>query len=129
MAITPVSKKAFVILAACEKTKNSFAITVDPKGGSILPFHRPELKFVWAFKIDKEKAHRERFDTNHVKGRITLDDNYPGCPFCQEKNFYLCGNCGIIVCYHGQKYVTCPSCGSGGEVEYAENFDLKGGGL
>ena len=120
MDITPVSRKAFVTLAVCEKTKKSFAITVDPIGR--------ELKFVWAFKIDKEKAHRERFDANHINGMITFDDNYPGCPYCHEKNFYLCGNCGIIVCYHGKKRIKCPSCGNEGEVEYAENFELKGGG-
>ena len=126
MDITPISKKAFVTLAACEKTKNSFAITVDPKGGSL--FHRPELKFVWAFKIDKEKAHRERFDANHVKGMITFDDNYPGCPYCQTKLVWIC-SCGTVVCWHGQKIATCPNCKWSGELEYADSFRLSGGGL
>ena len=121
MAITPVSKEAFAVLAVCEETKKTFGITVDPHGN--------ELKFVWAFKIDREKAKREHFDANHVKGMIKIDDNYPGCPYCHENNFYLCGNCGTVVCYHGQRSVTCPSCGNSGEVQVAENFDLKGGGF
>jgi len=121
MAITPVSKEAFAVLAACEETKKSFGITIDPKGR--------DLKFVWAFKIDREKAHKEKFDSHHVKGAIRLDDNFPGCPYCHSKNFYLCGNCGAVVCYHGQKSVTCPLCGNVGEVQYVESIDLKGGGL
>ena len=120
MAITPVSKKAFAVLAVCEETKMSFGITVDPQGKN--------LKFVWAFKIDREKAHRENFDANHVSGMVTLDSNYPGCPYCHTKRFYVCGSCGAVVCYHGQKTVTCPTCGCSGDVEIAENFDLKGGG-
>ena len=58
MAITPITKEAFAVLAMCEETKKPFGITIDPKGQT--------LKFVWAFKIDKEKAHREHFDSQKV---------------------------------------------------------------
>ena len=121
MAITPVSKEAIAVLAVCEETKKSFGITIDPKGR--------ELRFIWAFKIDKEKAHREKFDAHNVKGAIVLDKNFPGCPYCHTKHFYICGYCGTVVCFHGQNVVTCPSCGNTGEIQYVESFDLKGGGL
>lgn len=121
MAITPVSKEAFATLAACEETKKPFAITIDPKGRN--------LNFVWAFKIDREKAHKERFDTHHVSGAILYDKNFPGCPYCHARDFYICGNCGTVVCWHGQERVTCPSCGNIGSIQMVDSIDLKGGGL
>ena len=39
-------------MAACERTKQPFGITVDKICSG-------QYKFVWAFKIDKEKAQRE----------------------------------------------------------------------
>ena len=121
MAITPVSKEAFATLAVCEETRKTLAITIDPKGN--------KLNFIWAFKIDREKAHKERFDSRHVRGTINYDKNFPGCPHCQARDFYICGSCGSIVCWHGQKHVTCPSCGNKGEIKMVESISLKGGGL
>jgi hypothetical protein len=117
--ITPVSKEAFAIMGACEETKKSFAITVDPKGR--------ELKFVWAFKIDRAKAHKERFDAHHVNGTVTYDKNFPGCPHCHTHQFWLC-QCGTMVCWHGQKRVTCPVCGYTGGLEMVSSVNLSGGG-
>ena len=39
-------------MAVCEEVKKPFGITVDYVGPR-------QYKFVWAFKIDKDKAHRE----------------------------------------------------------------------
>lgn len=121
MEITHLSDKAFATLVICEKTKQPFGVTVDPVGG--------KLKLVWAFKIDKEKAHREHFDATHVRGSIFLDKNFPGCPYCGSKEFVICGNCGANSCYHGQRMWTCPSCGNVGEVISVDSIDLEGGGF
>lgn len=115
-----LSKDAFAIMAVCEETKQPFGITVDK-------ISQRQYKFVWAFKIDKEKAHREGYDTQTVTGSVTLDDNYPGCPYCGSKQFYIC-SCGKIVCYHGQRTATCPSCGRTGELTSVNEIDLRGGG-
>lgn len=120
MALTPVSKDAFATLAFCEESKKTFGITIEPNGNI--------LKFIWSFKIDKEKAHREHFDAHKVRGSIQLDDNFLGCPYCRAKIFYICGNCGSIACYHGQSHVTCPSCGASGEIHSVDSVELKGGG-
>ena len=117
--ITPVSKEAFAIMGACEETKKSFAITVDPKGR--------ELKFVWAFKIDRAKAHKEHFDAHYVNGTVTYDNNFPGCPHCHTHQFWFC-KCGTVVCWHGQKQVTCPNCGYTGGLQMVESISLSGGG-
>ncbi len=119
MNITPLSDEAFAIIAQCNEANKSYGITVDPYKGNI--------KFVWAFKIDKEKAHREGFDEHHIHGSVSVDENFNGCPYCGAKQFYICGNCGSVVCYHGEKSVTCPSCGQHGEIEKVDAVDLKGG--
>ena len=53
MDITPISNEAFAVLAECEETKKPFGITIDPKG--------KDLRFIWAFKINRSKAQREGF--------------------------------------------------------------------
>lgn len=115
-----LSKNAFAIMAACEETKKPFGITVEKISGR-------HYRFMWSFKIDREKAHREGYDTQSVTGSVDLDDNYPGCPYCGSKQFYIC-SCGRIICYHGQRVATCPECGQTGELTSVEEINLKGGG-
>lgn len=117
--ITPVSKKAFVVMAVCGKTKKPYGITVDPIG-------RNRFKFVWTFKIDKDKAKREHFDKTSVHGAIIRDDHYPGCPYCGCQGLFFC-DCGAIVCVDSN-YGNCPNCGWRGELCAGTEFDLTGGG-
>ena len=118
--MTCLSDKAFAIMAVCEETKKHFGITVD----EISSRH---YKFVWAFKIDKDIAHKEGYDIHTVTGTVELDGEYPGCPYCGSKQFYIF-SCGKVVCYHGQQRVTCPECGATGELTAVDEIDLKGSG-
>ena len=120
MDITPISKEAFAVLAECEETKKPFGITIDPKGR--------DLRFIWAFKIDRSKAQREGFAGKSVKGMISLDTHFNGCPHCGSRQFYICDNCKTIVCWHGQERTTCPHCHQTGILKAAESFSLRGGG-
>lgn len=117
--MTSLSDEAFAVMAVCENTKMPFGITVDRIGNR-------QYKFVWAFKIDREKAHREGFDVHSVTGSVSLDSEYPGCPYCGSKQFYIC-SCGKIVCYHGQQIATCPECGASGELSSVNEISMKGG--
>lgn len=116
-----LSKNAFAVMAMCSKKKKHYGITVDPRKGT--------YTFCWGFKINKEQAQREGYDTKSVHGAINYDPEFNGCPYCGAKGFYICGSCGKIVCYRGEEYVKCPNCGCGGSVRYAESFDLSGGGF
>ena len=75
--MSKLSKDAFAIMAMCEKTKEPFGITVDPRNGC--------YAFAWAFKIKKEQAKREGYDKTHVRGVVMYDDNFNGCPHCGAK--------------------------------------------
>lgn len=116
-----LSKEAFAVMAVCEDAKQPFGITVDKVG-------QRSYRFMWAFKIDRQKAHREGYDAKSVTGSVDLDTNYPGCPYCGNKQFYICGKCHRIVCWHGHSEVTCPDCGNKGAIETVEELNLKGGG-
>lgn len=119
--MTKLSDKAFAIMAICPESKKYYGITVDY-------IRRNVYTFVWAFKIDKEKAHREGYDSQHVHGAIELDSEFPGCPYCGNYKFIFC-SCNAVVCWHGQKVVKCPSCGQTGEVIMTSSVDLCGGGF
>ena len=121
MSITPVSRKAFAVVAECPESGKAYGITVDPVSDS-------EFKLVWAFMIDRAKARREGFDEHHVHGSVVFDVNYNGCPYCGAKGFYICAGCGAMVCYHGESVVTCPVCGRQAGTRDSDEFDLKGGG-
>lgn len=116
-----ISKEAFVVIGHCPEAKKIYGITVDR-------LRYGQYSFIWAFKLDKEKAKHEGFGETSVNGSVTDDDEYPGCPYCGSKNKVIC-SCGAVICYHGQKVVTCPNCGMSGEVSYAEKFNLKGGSM
>ena len=118
--ITPLSKDAFVTMAMCEECKQPFGITVDKVSNG-------RYKFVWSFKINAVKAHREGYDTTHVSGDVIEDANYRGCPYCGTKQWYICTNCDTIVCHHGQSLVECPKCGMRGELTSVKEIDIKGG--
>jgi hypothetical protein len=108
-------------MAVCPKANKYYGITVDY-------LSRDRFKFVWAFKVDLQKAHREGYDMTSVKGSVELDNDYPGCPYCGAKQYIFC-SCGAIACWHGEKTFTCPKCGISGEVSTVSSVDLKGGGF
>lgn len=114
-----LSKEAFAVMAMCTHHKEHFGITVDSRKGV--------YTFYWGFKMKKDQARREGYDTKSVHGAIDYDSEFNGCPYCGAKRFYICNQCGKIVCYDGEEYVTCPNCGGGGTVQVAESFDLSGG--
>ena len=119
--MTPVSDKAFAVMAVCPEANKYYGITVDY-------LRKNAFKFVWAFKIDKDKAKREGYASQRVHGSVELDTEYPGCPYCKSKRFIFC-SCGTVMCWHGQRVVTCPSCGQTGEVSSVSSVDLHGGGF
>ena len=77
----------------------------------------------------KDYFEREGYDKTHVRGSVTYDENFNGCPHCGAKSFYICNRCGKVVCYHGQEMVTCPNCGRSSTLQASESVDLSGGGF
>ena len=116
-----LSNSAFAIMGMCEGHRKPFGITVDKRGNA--------YAFCWAFKISDAQAGREGYDRTKVRGAVVYDEDFNGCPYCGSKGFYICSQCGKVVCYDGKEIVTCPCCGKSSGVAPGETFDLSGGGM
>lgn len=119
--ITKISKAAFVITAICSRSKGMYGITVDKTSNG--------HSLIWAFPINKQQATKEGFESTSIRGNIDTDVNYPGCPYCGSKQFYVCNNCKSVVCYHGEEHVICPSCGLHGDIIGVDKIDLNTGSM
>lgn len=86
--MSKLSNKAFAIMAVCEKTKEHFGITVDPRNGC--------YAFTWAFKIKKEQAKKEGYEQTHVTGKVMYDKDFNGCPYCGSKKFYILNSATLL---------------------------------
>jgi hypothetical protein len=112
---------AKVVMARCSKTKKSFGIRVEQRGKDWIR--------TWAFKMDEQSAKHEGFDANTITGSMNATLDFPGCPYCQDMGFVLCGKCKKIGCSGGiaDNQYNCPWCGYSGELSVAESFDVSGG--
>ena len=114
-------REATVVVAKCTHSKQAFGIRMEKKN--------EVWHCTWAFKINEKSAKNEGYDTAMVSGRVEMDAEYPGCPYCGTMGWFSCGSCGNLTCYSGEtNVVTCAWCGNQGECQEADTFDLKGGG-
>lgn len=75
-------------------------------------------KATWAFPIKKQGTEkREKYDSTKLSGKIWIDGNYPGCPYCGGKSFIIC-SCGGLNCnIHGDdNFFKCEWCNITGEL-------------
>lgn len=114
------AKEASVVMAKCRKSKMPFGIRIERRDDDVWYCN-------WAFKLTEKAASNEGYGSVMISGRVDIDEEYPGCPYCESKGWITC-SCGKMTCYSGEKKATCAWCGSTGRVEGAETFDLKGGG-
>lgn len=116
------NKDAFVVMALCGQTKKCIGVTFNPMSSKL-------YRMMWAFKINRDVAKKEKYDKKTVNGNIEVDIDYPGCPYCGSQSFYFCGSCGKMVCYDGgSEVVTCPNCCNTSKVQVSYNFNIEGGG-
>lgn len=113
-------KEASVVMAKCRKSKMPFGIRIEKRMDNVWYCN-------WAFKLSEKAALNEGYDNVMISGKVDIDDEYPGCPYCSTGGWFTC-SCGKLTCYGGESEVTCAWCGSSGGVKDAETFDLTGGG-
>jgi hypothetical protein len=109
----PVSR-SMLVKARCSKQKGDFAIR----------FVRSALE-LWeaegTIKISRDRATRG-YGTGELNG-ICIGPNYEGCPYCENKAFFLCDNCRALNCQGSarkagnQIYILSANCGLEGYLE------------
>jgi len=103
----------------CAKTSRWAAIRFERAGDNA-------WAATWCFAIKEVSARREGYETTRMDGRFGVSSEYPGCPECGAKQFFLC-SCGKLACWTGEsKQVTCPWCQQSGELS-GEISSIAGG--
>lgn len=111
---------ATVILMKCDKTHKTYAVRVEKQGDG-------DWARTWAFPIADEVAKEEKYNEQKVVGNLYVTEEYPGCPYCRETRFVMCGKCSKLTCYHGTEQIICEWCGTLSGVHTAESkFDVSG---
>lgn len=115
-------RKAAVILCRCS-SKNSklFGIRCEK-------IEKKHWEMTWAFPIDEKKAKHEGYDSVTIKGDLDDTEEYPGCPYCGARSWFICHECGgKLSCldedYDFSRPVTCAWCG---DTDYLEDYDGSG---
>ena len=114
-------REATVMMAKCQRQKMPFGIRTERTG--------TEWVCTWAFPLSQRSASNEGYDAVSVSGRITMTEEYPGCPYCKAGGWFKCGKCEKLTCYSGEKTVTCAWCGNTSECTVSDTFDLRGTGF
>lgn len=115
------SSQATVVMARCRRSGQTYGIRLEKRQDGV-------WYCTWAFMLGAKAAANEGYGETLVSGRVDIAPEYPGCPYCEAMGWFSCGKCGKLTCNDGESHVTCSWCGSSGECQQAERFDLKGGG-
>lgn len=114
--------EANVIMIRCKKNKMPFGARIQKEGNDWIT--------TWAFEIDEEIAQKEGFESDtSLSGSFRIIEEYPGCPHCGARSYFVCGKCGKITCWDGSPTSQCAWCGDNARIEVSDNLELKGGGF
>lgn len=110
---------AVVAICKCSQTKKLYGIRFEKTDRG--------WEYTWAFQINEKTASREQYDKTKISGNLIEGIEYPGCPHCGAKGFFLC-SCGKINCWQGGGgYATCSWCGNSGVLSGGiESIDITG---
>jgi hypothetical protein len=99
-----------IVTARCSRSKQCFGIRLERQAAG-------HWAATWSFALKESVAKREGYDKFQISGLFSLLADYPGCPHCQGRGFFLCGRCSKVGCWNGEgRSVICPWCGQPGEL-------------
>ena len=102
-------RDAVVLLCKCGKVHKTYGIRTEKLSGK-------RWSMTWAFPIRESVAKHEGYDKVSVSGDVSMTDEYPGCPFCGQRNITVC-ECGHISCTVVRGGIfTCEWCGAQGRI-------------
>lgn len=113
--------EANVVAAKCRNARKMYGIRIEKRTDKT-------WYCTWAFPISEKGASNEGYGTTMISGRVDLDTEYPGCPYCGSTGWVSCGKCGKLTCWGDETKFKCTWCGNTGTVTASDTFDLTGGG-
>lgn len=116
-----MKKIAIVITPMCPENGRKYGIRLEKRGDAWWK--------TWAFPFKKDRTEYDDSDQGEMNlSKMETDEEYPGCPFCQNSALVQCGNCQKIYCYRGESLSTCPWCGNVGNITNGGWDAVSGGG-
>ena len=91
-----------IVMSHCSRSSEGFGMRLEEQGYNVWTVD-------WAFRVPDRLASKEGYDHTEIKGSFTLDNEYPGCPYCKSWSFILCPYCKKVSCYDG--YSSTARCG------------------
>jgi hypothetical protein len=113
-----LNAKVVVVKCKCQKL---YGMRVEQRGN--------DWAVTWAFPVNEKIINGEGYsiDDSKITGRIILDDNYNGCPYCKTKSVIHCTSCDRVSCSYGTDTVECYWCHMKGKIVHSEKITLNGG--
>lgn len=114
--------EAKIAMCKCKESKGKiYGVRFQRKGSG--------WEYTWAFKMNEASARREGYDKTELIGNITPTKSYPGCPYCGNRYFVICGDCHKLNCKitTGDTF-TCDWCGNTGTLEDYDGDGISAGG-
>ena len=81
--------QATVVMAKCRRSNQPYGIRMEKKRDGV-------WYCTWAFKLSERAAANEGYGGTLVSGRVDLDAEYPGCPYCGAMGWFSCENSLVI---------------------------------
>lgn len=119
--VTVMKIEAQVVLSRC-KSHQLYGIRMEKRNN--------DWVMTWAFGIDEKKAVAEGYTQVKMSGNFLAGQAFNGCPFCGNKRFTVCSQCGRLSCYDSKdSSVECAWCGNTGVISFDNNITLTGGSM
>lgn len=111
--------EAKVIVAKC-RCEKYYGIRIEKK--------QDDWIRTWAFPMNDRMFRKENYKNQQmVKGSMAVTKEYPGCPYCGIKGFFICRVCRRMNCWNGEESVICGWCQEPGSIVVKESFELGTG--
>lgn len=103
--------------ASCSTTKQPYLMRFARRGDS--------SAYVALCSHQLEIAEGDDISQSNQTINTAQLDGVPTCPYCEAQGVCKC-DCGSLFCVSGtSEFVTCPSCGQGGQLGGGGSFDLR----
>ncbi len=97
-----------VVTARCSRNGRLYGIRFERMAGSWVG--------TWAFAIGEERASREGYGRNEIRGAFSFSPEYRGCPHCEQIALVKC-SCSKVSCWDGvTEEHCCPWCHRSGKL-------------
>ena len=120
-ARTAPAVEMLLVPARCSQSRLPFLIRMKRSGPE-------EWLAIGTSAVAEERLRNPEFGGAQASGRLKISGDYPGCPHCQWRDFFLDQRCGgrISCCQPNADSTVCPWCGDYALMKKLGAASIKG---